>query len=304
MRGASVDSNVSVLPNYEGTGDFPDRSEAIYDAAFWQTRTREGWEFLNNQLDCWLSLDMEEAENEELARLGLPPRESEPESDLSRDMDRLVWTSVQPVNHTFNYVFNIDCGLSTVCIETRLLENDGNVERLWSDDALIRRPENLSLECLEYIDRWSRQLWEGMVHRLNMMIRYGEAEVYARPHSPLNLPLRIAPDTWRHFTIVDWEAGTAFCTETGEKLFSVHVVDAKMGVGVDPPFSHEEGRELLVRLYADRSASGQPPMTMAETEAWANSKGLSRAFARDVRRTIPDAQKLRAGEKKRDRERS
>ncbi len=51
----------------------------------------------------------------------------------------------------------------------------------------------------------------------------GAAIIYARARSPLSPFKRVHPDQWRHFRVIDQEAGTAE-GPTGELLFSVHVL--------------------------------------------------------------------------------
>ncbi|MDH3031076.1 hypothetical protein [Methylobacterium fujisawaense] len=72
--------------------------------------------------------------------------------------------------------------------------------------------------CALLAQHLSRMYHEGFFQA----VQSGSAVIYARARSPLSPFTRIFPDQWRHFRIVDAEAGTAE-GPIGEQLFCCHV---------------------------------------------------------------------------------
>lgn len=171
-------------------------------------------------------------------------------------------------------------------------------------DAALAKPINglrkAALECLRIESSF---VWDLMRQRFNERIEAGETKLYARFQSPLSQTVEPVPaDAWVHFEVSDWRRGVSTCEASGEKLFSIHATDTgKSLLDRRSRSPTEEDYAVLLAEFARRQAQGMAPMTKRETEAWAARMNLSRDFARNVRSQVPESQKLRPGEKPRDR---
>lgn len=129
----------------------------------------------------------------------------------------------------------------------------------------------------------------------------GREVIYAREGSPVERRVtRIPPDVWANFEVVDWKTGRARVPHSEHLLYGVCSVAVGAGKG-DGPASFEQALALLTLENEKRISSSMPPLTIADTEAWAHRNGYSREVARALRNQLPERLKLRPGEKKKDR---
>lgn len=190
----------------------------------------------------------------------------------------------------------------------RVLELDPSVApgRAASEDAVIDWGSEhlcliqLSFETVRTISCDLANLWNFMAQEMNRRVAAGDVRLFARPHSALAKITHIPPDSWPHFSAVDWIGSIATCPFSNERLYSVRALEPESGAGLalKRPATIED-RMALQAEFSRRVAVGEPPMTAAETEAWANRHGLNREFARETRRAVPDSQKLPRGRSRR-----
>lgn len=167
---------------------------------------------------------------------------------------------------------------------------------------LYARQFGLSRGSHQALSEAALHAWTIMKGSLYDRIASGEATVYARLSGPLEADVSSIPnDVWEHFDMSDWRRGIATCRTTRTQLFSVHVVDPRQRLAAVGCRSAEEEFEALRIEFERRHAQALPPMTRRETDLWAAARGLPRSFAREARSRIPESQKLKPGEKRRDR---
>lgn len=142
--------------------------------------------------------------------------------------------------------------------------------------------------------------WEGMAWDFNERLRLGHYVLRGRPQSPLAPIVTIPRDVWPNFKVEHWPLGTAICEASGDRLFSLHVVE---GTGGPQQTQRRAPGEPDYQAFLDealRCAAKGAPMTRQQSESWAKTRGFSRNFARDARRRLDEASKLRPGQKRAD----
>lgn len=99
---------------------------------------------------------------------------------------------------------------------------EGNTFDEFREILLKNTRHNKFEQAANTCNKLAYRLMQMYADGFQQAVSLGSALIYARAASPLNPFTRIFPDQWRHFRIVDVEAGTAE-GPTGEKLYSCHV---------------------------------------------------------------------------------
>lgn len=154
-------------------------------------------------------------------------------------------------------------------------------------------------------NRLAYRLMQMYADGFQQAVSLGSALIYARAASPLNPFTRIFPDQWRHFRIVDVEAGTAE-GPTGEKLYSCHVqpgetpadapeLDAVAGSSAGNASKAAAISECkawivnLLRASPDRRTHSNAELREMAVNRWGDrlsSRGFDSAY-RDARSKVP-----------------
>lgn len=152
----------------------------------------------------------------------------------------------------------------------------------------------------EEVGAWNRyllRLWNAIEGAFLDAALDGREAIYARIGSPVERSVtRIPPDVWANFSVVDWKTGRAVVNGTDHVIYgacSVSVSRTDGGRSSTP----EQALALLIRENEDRVGKGFAPLSIRETEAWARREGYTRDDARALRQQLPDALKLRRGQK-------
>jgi hypothetical protein len=98
----------------------------------------------------------------------------------------------------------------------------GMVLHPWELDIASHPSRFLDAETWLTLKRKAEFVWSLIQEPMDKMIREGILEVWARHASPTSPFVRVAPDSWEHFKVIDWPRGQAV-TKSGERLYSIHV---------------------------------------------------------------------------------
>jgi hypothetical protein len=91
----------------------------------------------------------------------------------------------------------------------------------WDIDSARPSLNHLPAEVAEGLLDRARAVWKRMGQRLAGLVASGRIQVRARVANPTEPYSVIPPDSWRHYTIIDWERGEAM-SSAGQHLYSVH----------------------------------------------------------------------------------